>query len=182
MKFDFIKGVSLGNFGNDLFVIRRFRKDDRFSLQKSISDRSIYRYTLRIPFPYTLNHAEIWIRKCRSSYSEKCPSDLGFAVVASGWVVGGIGLAYIEGHKAELGYWLAKNHRGRGVMTRAVRIICSFGFQKLKLRRIYATVFSRNKASARVLEKAGFRFEGVLRKENMKKGRLIAALLFAKVI
>jgi [ribosomal protein S5]-alanine N-acetyltransferase len=66
-------------------------------------------------------------------------------------------------------------------MTEVVKEIIRYGFNELALRRIYAFVFPDNKASMRVLEKAGFIFEGILRK-NVKKGdKLIDEYLFAKV-
>ncbi len=88
----------------------------------------------------------------------------------------------IEGHKAEIGYWLAEKHWGKGIMTGAVRIICRFGFEKLGLRRIYAAVFPGNRASARVLEKAGFVFEGRLRNLYEKGGKMIDGLMYAKAV
>ena len=62
-----------------------------------------------------------------------------------------------------------------------MKIVTNFGFNKLKLRRVYAYVFTKNKTSARVLEKNGYKFEGLLRKHANKDGRLIDSLLYAKV-
>lgn len=66
-------------------------------------------------------------------------------------------------------------------MTTALKLITSFGFTKLKLKRIYAFVFTFNKASARVLIKNGYKKEGLLRKNVIKEGKLIDNYLFAKV-
>ena len=66
-------------------------------------------------------------------------------------------------------------------MTEAVRIMTSIGFKKLNLKRTYASVFSKNKASARVLEKNKYKFEGLMKNYHMKDGKLIDALLYAKV-
>lgn len=109
------------------------------------------------------------------------PSEIRFAIDSGGEVIGGISLRNIEGHKAEIGYWLSEKYWGRGIMTKAVKLVCGFGFGKLRLRRIYATLFSNNRASARVLEKAGFKREGLLRKLHKKDGRLVDALMYAKV-
>jgi len=72
-------------------------------------------------------------------------------------------------------YW------NKGIITQAVKRITQFGFLKLKLRRIYVTSFLANKASVRVLEKAGFEFEGKLRKLYKKDGKFLDALMYAKV-
>jgi len=66
-------------------------------------------------------------------------------------------------------------------MTKAVKEITKFGFEKLKLRRIYAYVFTYNIASKRVLEKAGYKCEGILKKDFKKDNKCIDAYLLAKV-
>ena len=55
-----------------------------------------------------------------------------------------------------------------------------FGFRKMKLKRIYATVFTKNKVSVRVLEKNKYKFEGLMKKYHLKNGELIDAILYAK--
>ncbi len=60
---------------------------------------------------------------------------------------------------AELGYFLAEEYWGRGYMTEAVRQIVAYGFETLDITRIFARPFGRNRASQRVLEKAGFTLE-----------------------
>jgi ribosomal-protein-alanine N-acetyltransferase len=64
-------------------------------------------------------------------------------------------------------------------MTAVVQRVCRHAFEELGLVKITAHVFSDNQASARVLEKCGFRQEGFLRKHYLKDGRLIDARLFA---
>lgn len=66
-------------------------------------------------------------------------------------------------------------------MTAAVKTLTEYVFKTLPLRRIYADVFLFNKASAKVLQKAGYRYEGRLRKHVLKNGKFIDALLFARV-
>jgi RimJ/RimL family protein N-acetyltransferase len=67
-------------------------------------------------------------------------------------------------------------------MTEAVKLVTKFGFDELKLRRIYALVFSFNKSSMRVLEKSGYKFEGILRKNAKKEDKFLDQYLFAKTI
>jgi RimJ/RimL family protein N-acetyltransferase len=66
-------------------------------------------------------------------------------------------------------------------MTEAVKLITKFGFEKLKLKRIEAFVFTFNKASKRVLEKAGYKLEGILRKNSKKGNKFFDDYLFAKI-
>jgi [ribosomal protein S5]-alanine N-acetyltransferase len=62
--------------------------------------------------------------------------------------------------QAEVGYWLQRKHWGKGYGTEALRLVCSFGFESLRLHRIVASVVEGNAASTKVLEKVGFRLEG----------------------
>jgi len=96
-------------------------------------------------------------------------------------VVGGVGLRDVDGHKAEIGYWLAEAYWGRGITTEAVKLVVKYCFNRLKLRRLYAYVFPRNQASLRVLFKAGFKKEGLLKKNVVKNGKFFNDVLLAKV-
>ncbi|PLR76245.1 GNAT family N-acetyltransferase [Bacillus sp. V3-13] len=74
-------------------------------------------------------------------------------------------------NSAEIGYVLAPQYWGKGIATEAAITIIQFGFTNMDLVRIQARCFVENKASARVMEKAGMSFEGVLRKSMLVKGR-----------
>jgi ribosomal-protein-serine acetyltransferase len=89
-----------------------------------------------------------------------------FAIVAaSGELLGSIALAHFvwEDQRGEVGYWLGRDARGRGHATRAVRLICAWGFATLGLARIELQAAVDNPASQRVAERAGFSREAVLR-------------------
>lgn len=163
------------------FILRPHRRGDEKSLTLNISNKKIYRNTLRIPHPYTLELAQKWISKNLKEAKKKNPSHINFVIEVDGEATGGIGLNSIQGHKAEIGYWLGEKYWGRGIMSQAVKLVTKFGFRRLKLKRIFAHVFPWNRASMRVLEKAGFKFEGVLRKNHKKGSRFIDSHLFAKV-
>lgn len=163
------------------FTLRNFRLSDAKDIQKNINNKKIYEPTLRIPYPYTLKHANDWLKRNMSSYRKKNKDRLHLAIVIDGEVVGSVGLIKIEGHKSEIGYWLGEKFWGQGIMTQAVKLLTKYGFENFGLKRITGHVFSSNKASARVLEKAGFKFEGKLRKHHFKDGKYIDALLYAKV-
>jgi len=66
-------------------------------------------------------------------------------------------------------------------MTDAVNEVVKYGFKNLKLRRVSGIVYSFNKGSMRVLEKNGFKFEGVAKKDVKKENKFIDAHVFAKV-
>ena len=163
------------------FSLRYFRKDDVAAIIKYANNRKIYRATIAMPSPYRAADAREWIEQNRREQARKRPGMVSLAIDIGGEAVGCIGLSDIEGHKAGVGYWLAEECWGRGIMTWALKLTNHLAFNDLGLRRLYAEVFPFNKASMRVLEKGGYTCEGVLRKEAEKDGRLFDMYLYAKV-
>jgi RimJ/RimL family protein N-acetyltransferase len=163
------------------FTLRPLRAGDLPLMAKLINNRAIARNLLSVPHPYKMADAREWFRRIRNNRRRKNPTWINFVIEIDGQFAGDIGLFRFAGHKAELGYWLAKSYWGLGIMTAVVKEVVKFGFRELGLRRIYAHVFIFNKASARVLEKAGFKFEGRLAKNVRKGDRLLDEYLFARV-
>ena len=167
------------------FILRPFKKGDEVSLQKNINNKKIYRYTLNIPYPYTINHARSWIKENLKQQKKKTPEQINWAIVIHNKVVGGIGFAKLyqqnQHHKAELGYWLSQIHWGKGITSKALKMVVAYGFKKLKFKRIYTSVVKPNKASAKVLKKNGFKIEGICKKSILKDGIYHDELIFAKL-
>ena len=164
------------------FILRPFKKGDEFSLAKNINNKKVIKNLLVLPFPYKLKDARYWVAKNLEEYKKKEPAMIGFAIDIGGEIVGSVGIHKIaKSHQAEIGYWLAEQHWGNGIMTEAVKLITKFSFNELKLERVYAYAFSFNKASQRVLAKAGFKFEGILKKNSKKDNKFIDDYLFSKI-
>lgn len=161
--------------------MRPFKRGDGASLIKNINDRTIARNTLRIPYPYRLKDARWWINHNLKLNRQKKKTSINFAIEMDGEVIGGIGLDRIYGHSAEIGYWLGRKYRGQGIMTEAVKLVTKYAFKKLGLNRVYAFAFLWNRASAFVLKKNGFKYEGKLKKHAKKGDKFLDDLLFAKV-
>jgi RimJ/RimL family protein N-acetyltransferase len=85
------------------------------------------------------------------------------AVVEAGSVVGSVGLHLAKHETGGIGYWCAPEARGRGLTTRAVRMLCRYGLVELQLERLQLTTDIDNCASQRVAETVGFQREGVIR-------------------
>ena len=131
----------------------------------------------RFPHPYTRADAEEWV----ALQLDRDPVD-NFAICDTHGPIGGVGLTLREGdlqHSAELGYWLGKAFWGRGIATAAAKAVTTYGFRDLGLLRIDALVLTENTASIRVLEKAGFRREGLLRQVELKQGVPMDHYLYA---
>jgi ribosomal-protein-alanine N-acetyltransferase len=160
--------------------IRSWRAGDEPALAKHADNRNIWLNVRdRFPHPYTLADAEAWVTKMSVAEPET-----QFAIEVDGEAAGGIGLFLqqdVERFSAELGYWLGEAHWGRGLATAAVRRFTDFAFARFDLCRIYANVFAWNLGSARVLEKAGYAFEGRMRRAAVKDGQVVDNLLYAVV-
>ena len=131
------------------------------------------------PSPYILADAESFIAACLETGDR---GQLCRAIVVDGTAAGGISVTAgsdVYRRDAELGYWLGEPFWGRGIMTEAVRRICREAFERLDIVRIHAAVYARNGASCRVLEKAGFTREGILRRSVYKNGEVLDACLYA---
>ncbi len=164
----------------DGYSLRPYRDEDAVTLQQLADDREVSRFLRdRFPHPYSFEDAREWIARARS---ETASPPLTFAISGGArTMLGGIGLdrqGDVYRHSAELGYWLGRQHWGRGVATAAVEAICGYGFETLGLQRIYACVFEPNTASTRVLEKAGFRLEGRHRQAVLKDDELLDELMY----
>lgn len=161
-------------------TIRSFRPDDAGSLARYANNRRVWR-NLRdqFPHPYTLADARRFLARVRDERPEQV-----FAIVVDAQAVGSIGIRLrddIERGNGELGYWLGEPFWGRGLMTDVVPAFVPFALREYSLRRLEAWVFAWNPASARVLEKAGFAQEGLLRRSAVKDGRIIDRWMYALV-
>ncbi|MGC2111310.1 MAG: GNAT family protein [Candidatus Korobacteraceae bacterium] len=160
--------------------VRSWRKDDLDALLRYANNPKIAA-NLRdqFPHPYTRRDALEYLGYARS---QEVPTS--FAVEYGGEAVGGIGFRLgtdIARKSVEIGYWLAEPFWGRGLTTRAVTAASDWAFDNYKVIRIFAMAFSHNVASMRVLEKAGFEREGLMRRSAIKNGTVLDQVLYAKV-
>ena len=162
----------------DTCVIRSLRTGDAATLARNANNRRIWR-NLRdsFPHPYSLDDARQFIARIKDQ-----PHETVFAVEVDSQAVGSIGVRLkedVERVTGELGYWLGEPFWGRGLMTDVVRAFTRFALREFALRRLEAWVYEWNPASARVLEKAGYRLEGTLRRSAIKEGQEIDRQLYA---
>jgi [ribosomal protein S5]-alanine N-acetyltransferase len=147
--------------------LRKIEPDDKEPLATLANNKKIWDNVRDyMPYPYTLKDAEEFIDFCK----KENPS-MTFAIEYQSQFAGVIGLVKqtdIYRHSAEIGYWLGEPFWNKGIMTQAVRQLVDYGFQNIGLVRIYTGVFDYNKASQRVLEKAGFTLEAIFRKSVIK--------------
>lgn len=161
-------------------TLRPFRGGDEESLARHADDVDVWR-NLRdlFPRPYTLEDARSWI-----ALNAGNPAHDNLAIDVGGIVAGCIGITPqpdVYRRSAEIGYWLGKPFRGRGVATDALVAMTDHTFATRDIVRLYAGVFEHNAASARVLAKAGYVLEARLRRAVTKEGITMDLLLYARV-
>ena len=157
----------------DRIIIRKLGQRDAPDIYRNIKDKDIAKWTLIIPQPYYPEHAKRFIRLRTYNWKEKTSYAFGIVLRQSGEVIGVVDLSPVNwpNRNAELGCWLGKRYWGKGYMSEAVNLILKFGFGELKLHRIYAWVFEGNIGSQKMLEKTGFKPEGLLRHSQYKRRR-----------
>ena len=163
-------------------IIREWKIEDKTALAENLNNMNVLN-NLRdgLPYPYTEDDAEDFIRAMLSADKDK---SFAFAITLNGKVIGSIGVFRqdnIHYRTAEMGYYMGEKYWGRGYMTEAVKLVCDFVFENTDIIRIFAEPFAYNSASCRVLEKAGFRFEGVLRSNAYKNGNIVDMKMYAIV-
>ena len=163
-------------------IIRKWRPEDKTGLAEALNNKKVLD-NLRdgLPCPYTEKDAEEYINAMLSSDPDKT---FAFAITAGGRVIGSIGAfrcGNIHYRTAELGYYIGEPYWGNGYMTSAVRQLTEYIFENTDIIRIFAEPFSFNKASCRVLEKAGFQSEGILRSNAEKNGRIVDMKMYALI-
>ena len=158
-------------------VLRQFRSDDAQRIHYLLNDKQVARGAHDMPYPFPATAAEEWlvlhkklVQEGRAAVFAVCLQD-PTASDEPPELIGTVGLAIVEvDQRAEIGYWLGRKYWGNGFCTEAVVAVVEYGFEDLGLHRIFAQHISRNVASARVLEKAGFSKEGVFRQHTRKWG------------
>jgi [ribosomal protein S5]-alanine N-acetyltransferase len=163
------------------FYLSSIRPTDKPALLEHLHSKDVYNTTLTIPHPYSDADADWWLQR-RIAHNEKQGKEVSLAIRdLEGKLIGVVSADNLEledTHKAEIGYWLARDYWGQGIMTDAVKAYIKYAFEELGLLKLVAHVFELNKGSARVLEKAGFKLEGRLRKHFRKDGQLLDARIY----
>lgn len=162
--------------------IRKWKLSDARDLAVALSNKKV-QDNLRdgLPYPYTEQDGRDFISAMLSANENETFS---FAIIVDNIAIGSIGIfrqSNIHRRTAELGYYIAEEYWGKGIMTEAVRQICEYVFSKSDIIRIFAEPFAYNIASCRVLEKAGFQCEGTLRNNAIKNEKVIDMKMYSKI-
>ena len=154
--------------------IRKWELSDAKDLATALSNKKV-QDNLRdgLPYPYTEQDGKEFISAMLSADESET---FAFAITVDNMVIGSIGIfrqGNIHRQTAELGYYIAEEYWGKGIMTEAVKQICEYVFGDSDIIRIYAEPFAYNIASCRVLEKVGFKYEGTLISNSVNNCKVI---------
>ena len=160
--------------------LREWKIEDAPDLAVAISNKKVLD-NLRdgIPYPYSEKDAIEFITATLAAEED---SQYAFAICIDDKAIGSIGVFRKDNvHRltAEMGYYIAEPYWGKGIMTEAVRQMCVFVFANTDIVRIFAEPYAYNTASCRVLEKAGFQCEGILRQNAIKNGQSVDMMMYA---
>ncbi|MBU2639065.1 MAG: GNAT family N-acetyltransferase [Nanoarchaeota archaeon] len=160
--------------------LRDLRKTDAQSLQKYANGRTVSRFIPNFPYPYKLKDAEKFIKLTKSKLHKKAYHEFGIEDKDTGEIIGMMSINRINqvNKNAEIGYWIAKSYRGKGLGKESLRIIIDYAFKELGLHRLYIRCFHVNKASASLAKSGGFKYEGRLRESVFKDGKWFDDLYF----
>lgn len=164
-------------------MVRAYKIEDVASLTKAANNAEIAKWLRNtFPHPYTNEDAQNWI-----SITQTASPLLDFAICdpSDESVIGGIGLKArddIHYRTMEIGYWLSEDYWHRGIATEVVPAFSEWAFKNFEhVVRLEAEVFEGNLASCRVLQKAGFEFEGRQRAAIEKLGRIMNTNKYVKL-
>lgn len=156
-------------------VLRLFRADDAPGLVEAARDRAIPRLT-NLPELGSAEWAREWIELVERRWRDATRATFAIADARTDGLLGSIGVRDVDGN-GQIGYWVLPAARGRGVATRALRLLSAWAFDA-GFGRLQLLTEPENAASQRVAEKAGFRREGLLRRYLLIKGRRADGIMF----
>ena len=163
------------------FILRPIRMSDAKAYFETMQDKQTQKGFMT--FPKNIREAKKEIKgRIRDTNSKKSET---FAIEVNGEYAGFVEIDHEnwnpKDHRGRVHYCTHPKFRGKGITTKAVKLITEYGFKKLKLKRIVGTCRSYNKASARVLEKARYKLEGILRKDVIKNRKYTDTMIWARV-
>lgn len=166
---------------DEVVLLRVPREADADAIAAACADPEIARW-IPVPVPYSLADAHAFLDEVTAGWS--AGTNLTFVIEerARATLAGMIDLRPADGPgRAAVGYWLAPGARGRGLATRALRLVAAWALADRTLARLELMTMVGNDASGRVALRAGFRREGILHQFLPFRGRTVDAVMYAIV-
>ena len=156
-------------------TLRQFQLIDAPRVKELAGARELAETTF-MPHPYKEGEAELWIMNQYEDFKRRQMVNFAMELKESCELIGSIGLDLELGHRrAQMGFWVGVPYWNKGYCTEAARGVLEYGFEKLKLNRIYASHFTSNPASGHVLKKIGMHHEGTQKQHYVRFDKFVGA-------
>ena len=156
-------------------ILRQISVKDSSEIAKIGNDKEISYFTYYWPYPLTISKTRKIISEIEKEWKEKKTVVMfKIQLKETKKTIGVLDIYDIDRRDkhAKTGYWLGRNYWGKGYALEAVKGVIKFAFNNLNLNKIFADTLTDNLSSNKLLEKAGFRKIGVMRKDKLVKGKL----------
>jgi ribosomal-protein-alanine N-acetyltransferase len=167
--------------------LRMFQPSDASEVTRLCNNYNIYKETLYLPYPYSINDALSWIENHIDNFNSDKSYEFAITDKVTGELYGAIALTnHQKFNNGEMAYWIGEEFWGNGYATEAGEAIVEFAFTEKQYHKVYARHFNSNSASCRVIQKIGMIKEGVLKdhviKENQYKDLVYHGIIKGYII
>ncbi|OXS74988.1 GNAT family N-acetyltransferase [Lysinibacillus sp. KCTC 33748] len=153
-------------------VLRLFETTDAETVAKLCNNYNIYKSTMYLPYPYSLDDALSWMEHHYDNFTQDISYEFAVTDKETGELYGAIALSNNKRLKqGEIAYWIGEEYWGKGYATEAAQSIVQFAFEEKRLHKVFARYFSTNPASGTVMDKIGMKQEGILKDHIIKDGK-----------
>lgn len=156
----------------DRLLLRLFTEEDAEKVTVLCNNYNIFKRTMTLPYPYTLDCALSWIANHEQNFDSDRMYELAITDKISSQLYGAIAISNHMQHKnGEMAYWVGEQYWGNGYGTEAAQAMIDFVFEEKNFHRVYARHFKSNPASGKIMEKCGMQYEGTLKDHVFKIDR-----------
>ena len=149
-------------------TLREWHNSDIDDLVEGLDDLAVAQWLAFVPHPYTRSHGALWLQSCIASAAKVPRREYHLAIVlnSEAKVIGGVSLDAIDFQHGTAGggMWLNTKYHNRGYGTEAFAARLRFAYEELRLRRIENGFLQGNAASCKMMQKLGYKWEGLKRK------------------
>lgn len=172
--------TDLPDIQTERLLLRKIKAKDVNDIYEYASDPLVSQYVLWSTHVNKKSSKE-FIAYVKSRYNADAPADWAIVDKANGKVIGTAGyVSWLPLHKTgQLGYVLNRDYWGRGLMSETVSAIIDYSYINTDINRIEARCVIENQGSARVMEKSGMKYEGILRKSMVIKGKIVDMKIYS---
>ncbi|KTD88517.1 GNAT family N-acetyltransferase [Paenibacillus etheri] len=153
-------------------ILRPFELSDAKRVSELCNNYNVYKSTLTLPYPYTIECAISWIEAHEVNFINNMYYEFAITDKSTNELYGAIGLTNKQAHRnGEVGYWIGEEYWGKGYATEATKAIIAFAFSEKHYHKVFAIHFASNPSSGRVMQKCGMVKEGILLQHIYKENK-----------